>query len=71
MSEARTEGDFSDQLFEVIRERYGHRLGPEELEEVRKGVEQIAQAAQALKSVKLDNSEEPLSLFLPYRAKEE
>ncbi len=42
----------------------------EQLEEVRKGVERIVQESEALRSVKLDNGDEPLSLFRPYRAEE-
>lgn len=56
-----------DILFNIVNRRYGDRLGPEEAEEVRKGVEGIVEAAEALRSVKLDNAVEPFSVFTPYR----
>ena len=54
-------------LFEMVRDRYRDLLSVEELEEVRKGVEGIAKAAEALRSVKLGNGTEPFSIFKPYR----
>lgn len=54
-------------LFEMVRNRYGDRLSAEELEEVRKGVKIIAEAAEALRSVKLGNGSEPFSIFKPYK----
>jgi hypothetical protein len=54
-------------LFKMVRDRYGDRLNAEELEEVRKGVKGIAEAAEALRSVKLGNGTEPFSIFKPYK----
>lgn len=54
-------------LFEMVRDRYGDRLSAEELEEVRKGVKGIAEAAESLRSVKLGNGTEPFSIFKPYK----
>ena len=54
-------------LFDIVRDRYGDLLSAEELKEVRKGVEGIAKAAEALRSVKLGNGTEPFSIFKPYR----
>ena len=54
-------------LFDMVRDRYGDLLSAEELKEVRKGVEGIAKAAEALRSVKLGNCTEPFSIFKPYR----
>ncbi len=51
----------------MVRERYGDLLSAEELEEVRKGVQGIAKAAEALRSVKLENGTEPFSIFKPYK----
>ena len=56
-----------DALFEMVRERYGDRLSPDELEEVREAVEGIADAAEAVRAEKLDNGVEPFSVFTPYR----
>ena len=54
-------------LFEMVKDRYGDLLSVDELEEVRKGVEGIAKAAEALRSVKLGNGTEPFSIFKPYK----
>jgi hypothetical protein len=57
----------SEFLFDMVRDRYGNRLSAEELEEVRKGVEGIVKAAEALRGVKLGNCTGPFSIFKPYR----
>jgi xanthine dehydrogenase molybdenum-binding subunit len=57
----------SKALFNVIRQCYGHRLTADELEEVRQGVAGISQAAAALRAVRLNNSDEPFALGIPYR----
>jgi CO/xanthine dehydrogenase Mo-binding subunit len=57
----------SEALFNVIRQCYGHRLTADELEEVRKGVAGISQAAAALRAVRLNNGDEPFALGIPYR----
>ena len=57
----------SDFLFQMVKDRYGDRLTADELEEVRKGVEGIVEAAKALRSVKLGNGTEPFSIFKPYK----
>jgi hypothetical protein len=56
----------SDILFKLITEKYGDRLTSEELEDVKKGVENIVEAARALREVKLENWDEPFSIFKPY-----
>ena len=55
-------------LFALVRERYGDRLTPEQLDGVKKGVEGIVKAARALRAVRLENSDEPMQPFVPYRA---
>ena len=57
-------------LFEVIRARYGSRLTPEQLAEVRKGVEAMVETAGALRAVRLANGEEPLDVAVPFRGDE-
>ncbi len=54
-------------MFNVVRERYKDRLDDEQLEEVKKGVEGIFEAAEFLRKIKLENGDEPYSLFVPYR----
>ncbi len=56
----------SDILFKLVAEKYGDRLTPEELEEVKKGVESIAETARALREVRLENWDEPFSIFKPF-----
>lgn len=67
MSNIKSDHDESDILFNLIVKRYGNRLSPEELEEVRKGVKRITEIAESLRSVKLENSNEPFFTFTPYR----
>lgn len=57
----------SETLFKQVRDQYGNRLTPEELEEVKKGVERIMETAKALREVKLENWDEPFSIFKPFR----
>ena len=67
MSNCKGKKNESEVLFKMVQNRYGERLNPEELEEVRKGVEKITETAEALRSVKLENRDEPFSVFKPYR----
>jgi hypothetical protein len=57
----------SECLLNLIKQRYGDRLTPAEWEEVKKGIDGITVAAAALRKVKLDNHDEPFSVFVPYR----
>jgi hypothetical protein len=67
MSSQKEQNDESEILFKMVQNRYGERLSPKELEEVRKGVERITETAEALRSVKLENWDEPFFVFKPYR----
>ena len=62
----RTESD-GRCLFDMLQRRYGERLTPEQLEQVHQGVDAIRQAAEKLRAVKLENSDEPFARFVPYR----
>jgi hypothetical protein len=55
-------------MLALVRERYGSRLGAEELEGVRTAIESIVQAAHALRAVRLTNADEPGQPFAAYRA---
>jgi hypothetical protein len=59
----------SECLLHLLQQRYGDRLRPNELEEVKKGIDGITAMAAALRRVKLENSDEPFSVFVPYRGK--
>jgi hypothetical protein len=56
-----------DERFSIVKRLYGDRLTTEQLDEVRKGVVGIVEAAEALRAVKLENGDEPFSVFVPYR----
>ena len=56
-----------ERLFALVRDRYGDRLTPAQLDEVRKGVEGVVLAARALRTVQLENAAEPFPPFVPYR----
>jgi hypothetical protein len=43
-----------------VRERYGTRLTPEELEAVRTGVAAVVEGVRALRAVRVDNADGPL-----------
>ena len=68
MNETKPENPEAGTLFQMVSDRYGDRLDAAQLEEVKQGVETIAEAAKALRAVKLENGDEPLSIFTPYRA---
>jgi hypothetical protein len=57
-------------LLDLVRERYGSGLSPEELEHVRMGVDRLVEATDAMRLVPLNNSDEPLATFIPHRAGE-
>jgi hypothetical protein len=59
---ARSEAEI---LYSLVRDRYGSRLTPEELEAVRKGVLAIVEGTRALRAVRLDNADGPLLPRLP------
>ena len=67
MSESKTTDAEIDARLNLVERRYGDRLPPDKLDDVRKTVGEIVESAEAMMAVKLDNSDEPLSLFLPYR----
>ena len=56
-----------DERFNIVKRLYGDRLTSEELDEVLKGVEGIVEAAESMRAVKLENGDEPFSVFVPYR----
>ena len=67
MAEETKDTQEAEALFGIVARRYGDRLDPSQLEQVRKGVEAAMELARALRGVRLDNSVEPYSTFKPYR----
>ncbi len=59
-----------DALFELLNNRYGDRLTADQLEEIKKTVEEQAEHAEKLRSVHLENGDEPAFVFTPYRAED-
>jgi hypothetical protein len=54
----------------LIRQRYGDRLSPEQLADLRRAVEAIVELAAALRAVPLTSADEPLPRFQPLRTDE-
>jgi hypothetical protein len=54
-------------LLDTMRRRYGDRLATEELEEMREVFEGIIKCQESLRAVRLENRDEPLTTFTPYR----
>jgi hypothetical protein len=57
----------AETLFNLVKEKYGDKIAPDELEEVRKAVERIVETSTELREVELCNWDEPFSVFKPYR----
>ena len=57
-------------LVDLVKRRYGDRLSPEQLEKVREKVRESAEHAQKMRSVKLQNGDEPFSVFTPFRGRD-
>jgi hypothetical protein len=68
MEESGSGSNEVDRLFAMVAERYGARLTPAQLDDVRKGVEAIVTGARALRAVRLASSDEPMQPFVPFRA---
>jgi hypothetical protein len=52
-------------LYKLIETRYGDRVTSEEREEIHKSIDTIIETAETMRSVKLDNSDEPYQFFKP------
>jgi hypothetical protein len=56
MSDATTTAE-TEALFALVRQRYGDRLTPEQVDDLKKGVEAIVETARAVRAVRLDNGD--------------
>ncbi|MCY4109775.1 MAG: hypothetical protein OXG11_12190 [Chloroflexi bacterium] len=56
-----------DLLFAVVKERYGHLLTEEQMEEVRRAVVGLRDVVRPLRSIRLTNDVEPFATFAPFR----
>ena len=50
----------------LVREMHGAGLTDDQLAIVRQRVDDVVNAAEAMRAVALDNSDEPFSVFTPY-----
>ena len=66
MNDEATKQDVEER-FNTVKRLYGDRLDEKQLEGVRTGVETIVRASQAVSAVRLENGDEPFSVFAPYR----
>ena len=55
----------AEALGEVVRHRYGAHLGPGELDEIKRSIEENLRAAERLHRVSLLNGDEPVTRFEP------
>jgi hypothetical protein len=66
--EGRADAPEVDILMELILHWYASRLTAEQLDSVRETVERIVSDVQALRLVRLSSSDEPVPVFVPFRA---
>jgi hypothetical protein len=52
-------------LLNLVETRYRDRVTPEELEEIRKGLDAILESAKDMHTIKLENGDEPYQFFKP------
>ena len=55
-------------LFAVVKEKYGHLLTDEQLDNVRRTVLGLGDFTNRLRRVRLTNDIEPFAVFRPYRS---
>ena len=55
-------------MLALVRDRYGDRLAPDELDAVRTAVEGLVQATLVMRAVRLYTPSEPAQTFAAYRA---
>ena len=61
----------AETLFNLVKEKYGDKIAPGELDEVKKAVEKIVETSMELREFELGNWDEPFSVFKPYRRENE
>jgi hypothetical protein len=58
-----------ENLFQIIKDRYGQRLTREELDEVKRALETNFDTALSMRVIELKNSDEPFTIFKPIRGR--
>jgi len=56
-----------EHIFKRIKELYGDQLNDEQLSAVEASLDPMIKVLEQLRSVPLENSDEPYSVFKPYR----
>ena len=56
----------SELLFNIVKEKYGYILNDMQLKAVKESVDELVKNAEALRKIKLDDRDEPFSVFTPY-----
>jgi hypothetical protein len=64
MSKQNTEKEF---MFERVKTLYGDMLDKEQLAAIESGLDQMISVFDKIRSVPLENSDEPFSVFKPYK----
>ena len=57
-----------DLMYAVVKEKYGHLMNDEQLEEVRNTVVGMSGFFKPMRDIRLTNDVEPFSTFKPYRS---
>ena len=57
-----------DLMYAVVKDKYGHLMNDEQLEEVRKTVVGLSGFFKPIREIRLTNDVEPFSTFKPYRS---
>ncbi len=57
-----------DLMFGVVKDRYGHLMDDDQLEQVRKTVVGLSEFVAPMRAVRLTNDVEPFSTFKPFRS---
>ena len=70
MSDNDVNQDEVDARFQIVKQRYGGLMEPNDFGAVRRRVEDIVRAAEELGAVKLENGDEPFSVFVPFAGEE-
>lgn len=56
-----------EHIFKRVKELYGDRLTEEQLSAVEESIDPIINVIEKLRNIPLENSDEPYSVFKPYR----
>ena len=67
MSEPSETPSEADLLFAVVRRRYAERLTSEEVQALRRSIDEVTRLTAALRAVRLGNADEPFQRFEPFR----